>query len=226
IHGLLWFRRRRRVRRVLELVDLWSVRGRRASDLSGGMQRRLELATALVHDPALLFLDEPTAGIDPLLRARIWEELHRLRDAGRTLIVTTQYLNEAEECDAVALVSGGRLVAMAAPEELRMAAMGGHVIEVETEHSFDGPELERLPEVRRVRQTGPRTFLVVVDDAGTATPTVVDAVAEGGGTVTSAREYRPTFDEVFAALLTAADASGHPSRDTANERAAIDGAAA
>ena len=72
---------------------------RRAGRLSGGMQRRLELACALVHDPALLFLDEPTAGIDPLLRGRVWEELHRLRDAGRTMLVTTQYVNEAESCD-------------------------------------------------------------------------------------------------------------------------------
>ena len=98
-----------------ELVDLWDVRSRRAGRLSGGMQRRLELACALVHDPALLFLDEPTAGIDPLLRARIWTELHRLRDAGRTLIVTTQYVNEAESCDRVALISDGRLLALATP---------------------------------------------------------------------------------------------------------------
>ena len=82
------------------------------------MQRRLELACALVHEPALLFLDEPTAGIDPLLRETIWEELHRLRDAGRTLLVTTQYVNEAEECDQVALIADGRLIALAPPEEL------------------------------------------------------------------------------------------------------------
>jgi ABC-2 type transport system ATP-binding protein len=221
LHGLLWFRRRRRVRQVLELVDLWDVRGRRASDLSGGMRRRLELATALVHDPGLLFLDEPTAGIDPLLRARIWEELHRLRDAGRTLIVTTQYLNEAEECDSVALINEGRLVALAPPEDLRTAAMGGHAIEVETEHAFEGRALEALPEVLRVHETGPRTFLAVVDDAGTATPIVVDAVTERGGDVTSAREYRPSFDEVFAALLSGTD----PSVDVANGSAGTQEAA-
>ena len=73
LFGLLWWRRRRRTREVLQLVDLWEVRGRRAGELSGGMQRRLELACALVHDPPIAFLDEPTAGIDPLLRATIWE---------------------------------------------------------------------------------------------------------------------------------------------------------
>ena len=88
------------------------------------MQRRLELACALVHDPALLFLDEPTAGIDPLLRASVWEELHRLRAAGRTMLVTTQYVNEAESCDLVALIAGGRLLALATPDDLRREAIG------------------------------------------------------------------------------------------------------
>ena len=80
LFGMLFRRRRRRVREVLKVVDLWDARGRRAGQLSGGMQRRLELACALVHEPDLIILDEPTAGIDPLLRQTIWEELHRLRD--------------------------------------------------------------------------------------------------------------------------------------------------
>jgi ABC-2 type transport system ATP-binding protein len=105
LFGMLFFRRRRRVRAVLELVDLWRERGRRASELSGGMQRRLELACALVHDPAVLFLDEPTAGLDPLLRRTIWMELHRLRDSGRTIVLTTQYVGEAEEGDFAAVAT-------------------------------------------------------------------------------------------------------------------------
>ncbi len=141
LFGMLWRTRHRRTREVLELVDLWDVRGRRAGALSGGMQRRLELACAMVHSPALLFLDEPTAGIDPLLRGRIWEELHRLRDAGRTLLVTTQYVGEAESCDTVALISGGRLIALAPPEELRRLAVGGDRVEVVTvrRRSIRGP---------------------------------------------------------------------------------------
>jgi ABC-2 type transport system ATP-binding protein len=199
--GLLWLRRRRRVREALQIVDLWDARKRRASALSGGMQRRLELACALVHDPALYFLDEPTAGIDPILRGRVWEELHRLKDAGRTLLVTTQYVNEAEECDTVALIAHGRLLALATPDDLRREAVGGDMIEVETTDPFDGEVLRKLPEVRDVRTQGPRTFQVVVDEAGAATPAVVDAISEAGGDVAAAREVRPSFDDVFAELV-------------------------
>jgi ABC-2 type transport system ATP-binding protein len=201
LFGMLWLNRRRRVREVLELVDLWDARGRKASDLSGGMQRRLELASALVHDPDLLFLDEPTAGIDPLLRARIWEELHRLKDAGRTLLVTTQYVTEAEECDRVALIANGRLIAFDTPEELRRQALGGDVIEIETGAPLDAARLEALEPVRSVEKSGERTYRVSVDDAGAATPLVVDAIGDAGGEVVSAREIRPSFDDVFAVLV-------------------------
>ena len=145
LFGILWRTRHRRTREVLQLVELWDVRGRRAGRLSGGMQRRLELACALVHDPYLLFLDEPTAGIDPILRVKIWEELHRLRDDGRTLLVTTQYVSEAESCDMVALISGGRLIALATPEELRREAMGGDIVEIETTDAFDADRPCRRP---------------------------------------------------------------------------------
>lgn len=201
LFGILWRTRHRRTREVLQLVDLWDARGRRAGALSGGMQRRLELACALVHHPALLFLDEPTAGIDPLLRGRIWDELHRLRDEGRTLIVTTQYVNEAEACDAVALISGGRLVALAPPEELRRSAVGGDVIVIETTAPFDGGMLRDLAPVRTVEQPDPRHVRVIVDDAAAALPDVVEAVRTRGGEVASASESRPSFDAVFATLV-------------------------
>jgi len=224
LFGMLWLNRRRRVREALELVDLWDVRGRTASDLSGGMQRRLELASALVHDPALLFLDEPTAGIDPLLRTRIWEELHRLKDAGRTLLVTTQYVTEAEECDQVALIANGHLIGFAAPDELRRQAIGGDLIEVETGTPFDAARLEALESIRSVEQTGARTFRVSVDDAGEATPLVVDAIGESGAEVVSAREHRPSFDDVFAVLVEREHAR-HAAAEAAAD-AAADGEAA
>jgi len=201
LFGVLLFRRRRRTRQVLELLDLWSARGRRAGKLSGGMQRRLELACALVHEPELLILDEPTAGVDPLLRRTIWDELHRLRDGGVTALVTTQYVTEAEECDMVALIADGAMLAIGTPEELRRRALGGEVIELETKATFDASSLTANPRVRRIQQTGLREFRVVVDDAGAATPEIVEAVDAAGGEVASVREYRPNFEEVFTRLI-------------------------
>jgi ABC-2 type transport system ATP-binding protein len=201
LFGLLWPRRRRRVREVLRVVDLWDARKRQAGMLSGGMRRRLELACALVHEPTLMFLDEPTAGIDPLLRATIWDELHRLRDQGATLLVTTQHISEAEECDAVALLVGGRIIALASPDELRRMATDGDLLEIETATMFDGASLGGTPGVIDVRQDGPRRLRVVVDNAGTALTVVVDAIRSSGTAVESAREVRLSFDDVFAILV-------------------------
>ena len=201
LFGLLWWRRRRRTRHVLELVDLWSVRDRRAGKLSGGMQRRLELASALVHDPLILFLDEPTAGIDPLLRATIWRELTRLRDDGRTLLVTTQYVGEAEGCDAVLLISDGRVVAAGTPDELRRTALGGDLVEVETGAPFDASAIRGVTGISRIEQRGPTSIRATVEDASTAIPEIVEAVTSAGGEVASAGETRPSYDEVFALLV-------------------------
>ncbi len=212
LFGLLFLRRHRRTRQVLQLVDLWDVRGRRAGNLSGGMQRRLELACALVHEPWLLFLDEPTAGIDPLLRTRVWEELHRLRDEGRTLLVTTQYVNEAEACDTVALISAGRLIALATPDELRRQAIGGDIVAIETTAPFDATLLSSLPRVHGVRQDSDRSLRVTVDDAAVALAEVVEAVGQHGGDVATAQEARPSFDEVFA-ILVERDRAAHPETD-------------
>ena len=127
-HRLLPGRRRRaareRVEHLLELLDLQDVQRTRLGDTSGGEQRRLALAAALVHEPDLLVLDEPTSGIDPLLRQRLWEHFTALRDAGVTLLVTTQYVGEAAHCDLLALLVDGRVIAVDTPAALRDEALG------------------------------------------------------------------------------------------------------
>ena len=201
LFGMFLPRRRRRIKAILTWLELEDARSRRAVHLSGGMRRRLQLGCALIHDPQLVFLDEPTGGIDPIVRHAIWTELRRLRDAGRTLIVTTQIVTEAEECDTVALITQGRLVAHAAPEELRREAFGGELLEVETSGMVDAERLGQLPGIDDVRQVTPRRLVFVARDAASATPAVISAVETTGVSVTSIQTTRPSFDEVFVRLV-------------------------
>jgi ABC-2 type transport system ATP-binding protein len=207
LFGMFWPRRRRRVREVLEALELYEVRDRLASQLSGGMLRRLALATALVHEPDVLFIDEPTAGVDPILRARIWEILRALRDAGRTLVVTTQYVTEAEDCDAVALLSHGRLLALDEPDALRRAAYGGELVQITTASSVDETVVKHVEGVASVHRRGPKSLLAVVDDAGVATPRIVEQLTREGTSAISIDPYVPTFDEVFEAVVARDEAS-------------------
>lgn len=124
IYGLPRRGRAERIDELLRMVELGDVRDRPAGRLSGGMQRRLQLAATLLHDPDLLIIDEPTAGIDPILRARFWDHFHDLRAAGRTLVVSTQYVTEAEHCDLVVMLRNGRVVAAGTPAALREQAFG------------------------------------------------------------------------------------------------------
>jgi len=201
LYGIGPFTRRGRIRRALEVVELFPARHTLARDLSGGMQRRLELACALVHDPEVLFIDEPTAGIDPLLRQAIWDELRRLRDEGRTLVVTTQYVAEAEYCDRVALIVDGELVAIDAPGALRQMVFGGDVLEITTTRSVDPEHLASVAGVENVQQPAPRTLMVTVHDAGSMTPRIMDALRAAGVEVAGIEEHQPSFDEVFTGLV-------------------------
>jgi ABC-2 type transport system ATP-binding protein len=201
LYGISWFGRRGRIQRALSVVDLWDARDRRAGDLSGGMQRRLELACAIVHDPQVLFIDEPTAGIDPMLRRAIWDELRAMRDEGRTLLVTTQYVGEAEYCDRVALLAEGKLIALDAPEELRRSVFGGDVLQVDAEQPIDPQLVANVPEVIAVQQAGDRRLIVTATQAGIATPRLIEAFRAAGVALVSVEEHQPSFDEVFAQLV-------------------------
>jgi ABC-2 type transport system ATP-binding protein len=201
LYGIGPFRRAKLIREALEVVELADARGRLARDLSGGMQRRLELACALVHQPEVLFVDEPTAGIDPLLRTAIWTELRRLRDEGRTLLVTTQYVADAEYCDQVALIADGELVALDAPETLRQMVFGGDVLDITTRRAVDPELLAGVSGVEAVRQVDARQLVATVREAATLTPRIVEALRAGGVEVAGIEERQPTFDEVFTALV-------------------------
>src|ERR671930_407572 len=119
-----------RATELLELLGLADAADRRTKTYSGGMKRRLDLATALVHSPRVLFLDEPTTGLDPASRLTLWDEVRRINAGGTTVFLTTQYLEEADKlCDRLAIIDGGRIVAEGTPEELK-AKMGHDVVSV------------------------------------------------------------------------------------------------
>src|SRR5947209_8693983 len=120
LYGMLGRDARRRAQELLDLVGLTDAADRRTKTYSGGMKRRLDLASALVHDPIVLFLDEPTTGLDPASRLTIWQEVRRINAAGTTVFLTTQYLEEADQlCDRVAIIDDGRIVAQGTPADLK-----------------------------------------------------------------------------------------------------------
>jgi ABC-2 type transport system ATP-binding protein len=211
LYGMGYFRRRKWLEQALDFVELSDVRKRLSSQLSGGMQRRLELACTLVHDPLLIFADEPTAGIDPVLRVKFWNHFRNLRDQGRTLFVTTQYVGEAAYCDLVGVMRAGRLIHVDTPDNLRRAAFGGEIIQlvVEPGQAYDVAKLlQTQPFVKDVRRSPeqPGLLYVYVDDAGDTLPQVFNVMKEHPDVnVQQADKYMPPFDDVFIRLMEQAD---------------------
>jgi ABC-2 type transport system ATP-binding protein len=190
----------RRAEALLERVGLSDAADRRVGTYSGGMRRRLDLASALVHEPRVLFLDEPTTGLDPVSRKGIWEEVQGLnRSEGATVFLTTQYLEEADQlADRVGIISGGLLVAEGTPESLK-AEVGVPHLEITI---CDG-EVERAREVvsRLGKPLPSKDGHVLVELAGGATEVapVVRALDDAGLAVESLDLVEPTLDDVFVA---------------------------
>ena len=213
IYGMPSGERKARISDLLAFVELAEARKRLARQLSGGMQRRLMLAGALLHGPDLLFADEPTAGIDPILRARIWDNFRELRDQGKTLLVTTQYVGEAAYCDRVAVMRRGRLVTIDTPDGLRRQALGGEVIHIEVDSSRALEVMQFFEDLSQVKHTErkpgePGGVLVFVEDAGQELPVLLATLKEHKGiTPLVAEPYLPSFDEVFVRLIQRSEAT-------------------
>jgi ABC-2 type transport system ATP-binding protein len=211
LYGMGYFSRRKWLKQALDFVELNDARSRLGSQLSGGMQRRLELACTLVHDPLLIFADEPTAGIDPVLRSKFWDHFRNLRDLGRTLFMTTQYVGEAAYCDLVGVMRAGRLIHVDTPDNLRRAAFGGEIIQlvVEPGQAYDVAKiLQTQPMVKDVRRSPEQPGLLYnyVDVASDKLPQIFNVMQEHPEVnVQQADKYMPPFDDVFIRLMEQAD---------------------
>jgi ABC-2 type transport system ATP-binding protein len=198
-------RRHSRLNQVLDFVELGEHKHKLARNISGGMQRRLSLAATLVHNPQLLFLDEPTAGIDPVLRRKLWDHFKMLQSEGRTLFITTQYVGEAAYCDYVGIMARGRLLMIETPEGLRRQAFGGEVVDLTTAERLSFQQLQQLRELPCVQAEIERLTLngvrIIVDEASTAMPMILDWCQGQNVNVDSIEEYLPPFDDVFVELV-------------------------
>ncbi len=204
LYGMSVFRGKR-LKEALTFVELYEHRSKLARNISGGMLRRLSLAATLVHDPELLFLDEPTAGIDPVLRHKFWDHFRELKRQGRTIFITTQYVSEADNCDLVGVQNNGKLLLVDTPQGIRHHAYGGDMVDFHTTQPFDfqaEAALRSLPFVRaKTRRTSSNSMRIIVDQASTATPELMGWAQQQNIQVQAVEEYLPSFEDVFVELV-------------------------
>jgi ABC-2 type transport system ATP-binding protein len=188
-----------RIMRMLELVQLQERNRSRVSTFSGGMKRRLALARALLHDPQLLYLDEPTLGVDVQSRRAIWDYILSLRDQGKTVLITTNYLEEAQAlCERIAILDHGKLIAVDTPEHLKQT-YGGSVVELETvQPSAVADAIRALSGVKEVVQEGTR--LQISTQAGSAVVPQIINLVTGQGELRQIAVREPNLDEIFLRL--------------------------
>jgi ABC-2 type transport system ATP-binding protein len=187
--------------------------------LSGGWKQRLALGCAVLHRPPIIFLDEPTSGVDPVSRRRFWELIQELSAEGVTVFVTTHYMDEAEYCNRLALIFQGRLIALGTPSQLKLNSVNGDLLAIEA--SPLGRALELVRATRGVRDAAVfgNALHIVVADADQAMPTMQAAMEAGGIQVRRIARIRPSLEDAFVALTgDERNGSGAPARDAHPEQ--------
>jgi ABC-2 type transport system ATP-binding protein len=197
--GVYGIRDKARIAQTLELVGLNGHESTLTRSLSAGWRQRLALGIALVHQPKLLFLDEPTSGVDPTARRAFWDLIYELAESGVTILVTTHYMDEAEYCERVGIMRAGKLLAMDTPSELKKTIISGDVWEVYTEPLQDG--LAVLPEVEGVLRVGlAGDHLRTITQKGKKKEELLQGLGDKGVNVKDIIVGEPTLEDVFISL--------------------------
>jgi ABC-2 type transport system ATP-binding protein len=199
IFGIPRKEKKERITRMLELVQLLERKDSRVGTFSGGMKRRLALGRALLHDPSLVYLDEPTLGVDVQARRVIWDYILSLREQGKTVLITTNYLEEAQAlCDRVAIIDHGKLIAVDTPQHLKQT-YGGSVIELETTQPVASIEAIRsIAGVQEVKQEG-KHLTITTQGAYNAVPEIINIVSQENE-LSDITVREPNLDEIFIRL--------------------------
>ena len=203
LYGVPKARRAERRDWVLEMAGLSDQRKRLTGKLSLGWKQRLALGCAVLHEPPILFLDEPTSGVDPISRRTFWDLIYTLAEAGTTVFVTTHYMEEAEYCHRLALMNRGKLIALDTPARLRQL-MSEPLLEVRTDSGPGAVEaLKTLPEVLQAGMFG-RTVHVTVKDGARARQSIEETLRKNGLSLDGIDEITPSLEDVFISLVQAA----------------------
>jgi ABC-2 type transport system ATP-binding protein len=189
----------KRAAELIEKLELESCADRKVGTYSGGQKRRLDIGLGLVHEPQLLFLDEPTTGLDPQSRARVWEEVRRLHERGITVFLTTHYLDEADAlCDRIAIIDYGKIVAEGTPEELKRAVAGDVVtLSVDGERQQSALELLNAQDFVREASSEDGMVRLYVDRGELAMPAIIRLLDSSGMKLRTMELHRPSLDDVF-----------------------------
>jgi ABC-2 type transport system ATP-binding protein len=185
-------------------VDMAGLTGREdalVSTLAGGWKQRLALGAAILHRPAILFLDEPTSGVDPSSRRRFWDLIHVLSEEGVSILVSTHYMDEAEYCHRIALINHGRLIALGTPHELKQSSLGGELLALEGDRIGDAmAQLQSAPGVQDVAMFG-SALHALVDDAAARTPELLARLGAAGFSGARVRRIEPSLEDSFVHLV-------------------------
>jgi ABC-2 type transport system ATP-binding protein len=201
IYGVPRARRPERKAYVLKMAGIEERRSTLTHLLSGGWKQRLALGCAILHEPPILFLDEPTSGVDPIARRTFWDLIYQLSAAGHTIFVSTHYMDEAEYCHRLALMYRGKIIALGTPGELKQSLQGHYLLRLESSDIFGSMQtLEKLEGVSDVAVFGGGLH-VTVPDTSRAMPEIRAALQQAGITVTVLEPIEPSMEDVFVAMI-------------------------